>query len=308
MFKRDGSKAVGLALALSCCGLFWACEEMEEQAVTELGSAYLGQPLPGREAGVFAPGLVSLQGRHEYAVSFHPDGNLVLFTVEAPERGAAVYMSRIEDGSWTTPRPVSLTNGALKNEMEAFFSPDGRSLFFAPYSEGMDVRIWVADFSSDGWENPRPMGPPMDQDPAFYPVQSADGTLFYTNLAKRAVHRATVANGQVESVEAAGLERGGHAFPAPDGSYILVDSASLDEAGQRDIFVAFRRGDGTWGEPLALGSEVNTEHSETCPSLSPDGKLLFFSRYDEPGKISNIYWVSSEVVEDVAGRALSGAS
>jgi hypothetical protein len=37
-------------------------------------------------------------------------------------------------------------------------------------------------------------------------------------------------------------------------------------------------------------------HSETCPSLSPDGRYLFFSRYNEPGGLSNIYWISSAVI------------
>lgn len=39
-----------------------------------------------------------------------------------------------------------------------------------------------------------------------------------------------------------------------------------------------------------------SEHSETCPSLSPDGAFLFFSRYDEPDGIANIYWISSGVI------------
>jgi hypothetical protein len=48
-----------------------------------------------------------------------------------------------------------------------------------------------------------------------------------------------------------------------------------------------------------LGLEVNTEYAETCPSLSSDGQYLFFSRYDEGGAVSNIYWISSSVIGDV---------
>ena len=74
----------------------------------------------------------------------------------------------------------------------------------------------------------------------------------------------------------AGLERGGHAFPSPDGRFVLIDSASLDSDEQRDIYVSFRNDDGTWGEAKPLGPSVNTEYSETCPSLSPDGRYLSF--------------------------------
>jgi hypothetical protein len=128
----------------------------------------------------------------------------------------------------------------------------------------------------------------------------ADGSLYYTNLAKLSIYRATMENGEITSAEPAGLEFGGHAFPSPDGSFMVLDSASLDSEGQRDIFVVFRHDDGSWGSPRPLGPTVNTEYSETCPSLSPDGMYLFFSRYNEPDEISNIYWVSSEVIDLLA--------
>ncbi|MGD9253813.1 MAG: hypothetical protein PVG92_07770 [Holophagae bacterium] len=260
---------------------------------------YMGEMPPTETAVVFAPGTVSVEGRYEYALSIHPDGDQILFSAEVPDQGAAVFISRARHGVWSAPEQVSLAAGARRNEMEAFFSPDGRSLFFAPYDEGMDVRIWVADLTAADWENPRPVGPPVDQDPAFYPVQASDGTLYYTNLARRAVYRATLGEDSVLRAEPAGLEVGGHAFPAPDGSYMLVDSASLDSDGGRDIFVAYRSEDGSWNSPRPLGPAVNTEHSETCPSLSPDGKFLFFSRYDEPGDISNIYWISSQEIREL---------
>ena len=288
--------------ALACSGpVEVVVGEIDEPSPsTTLNSPYLNQTLPATEAVIFAPGLVSIEGRHEYAMSIHPAGDRLLFTVEAPGKGASVHGSSIRDGFWTNPKPVDFTGGAKINEMEAFFSPDGKRVFFAPYCKGLDVRIWTAEVTPDGFQNPQPLGGPVAQDPSFYPVQASDGALFYTNLAKRAVYRATLENGKITAAEPAGLERGGHAFPSPDGSFMVLDSASLESDEQRDIFVSFRTDDGTWGSPRPLGPAVNTEHSETCPALSPDGKYLFFSRYNEPGGISNIYWVSSEVIKLVA--------
>lgn len=48
---------------------------------------------------------------------------------------------------------------------------------------------------------------------------------------------------------------------------------------------------------LDLGSEVNSNFAETCPSITPDGKYLFFGRYNEERELSNLYWVSTEVIE-----------
>ena len=40
----------------------------------ELRGPYFGQPLPGRTAEVFAPDVLSVTGRYEYALGFAPDG------------------------------------------------------------------------------------------------------------------------------------------------------------------------------------------------------------------------------------------
>ena len=293
--------AVVLAMGtLACSGPVEVGNSGEADGLTEAGGPDLGETPPETEAVVFAPGKVSIQGRYEYALSIHPAGDRLIFTVEVPDKGASVHGSSIQDGSWTKPRPIELTGGAKTNEMEAFFAPDGKRVFFAPFCKGMDVRIWSAEVTPTGFQNPQPLGEPVSRDPSFYPVQAADGTLYYTNLAHRAVYRANLEDGKVLSAEPAGLDRGGHAFPSPDGSFILFDSASPDSKEQRDIYVAFRNDDGSWTMPQPLGATVNTEHSETCPSLSPDGRFLFFSRYNEPGELSNIYWVSSEVIDVVA--------
>ena len=298
MITIDRGSLSFVVLALWCS---MACTESPEgppvDAAAGPASPYMGETPPETEAVVFAPAVVSEAGRYEYALSIHPDGDRLLFSAETPEKGAAVFQSRVDNGVWTTPARVDLSEGAHKSEMEAFFSPDGERIFFAPYSKGMDVRIWTAAVTDTGYADPRPLGSPVADDPSFYPVQAADGSLTYTNLAEGAVYRTTFADGLVTGSEPAGLDKGGHAFPAPDGSFMLLDSASLDSDEQRDIFVAFRADDGSWGPPQPLGPEVNTEHSETCPSLSPDGRFLFFSRYDEPEGVSQIYWISAEVIE-----------
>lgn len=286
---------------VSCNDRVGVGTDFESPGTTTNQTTYLGLEIPPtNNAVVFAPGVVSKPGRYEYAMSIHPDGDRLLFTVESPDEGASVQQARFTNGEWTYPARADLTDGARKHEMEAFFGIDGERIFFAPYSKGMDVRIWTADVIPEGFSDPRALGGPIAEDPSFYPVQAADGSLFYTNLAKRSVWRATLDNGEVFQAREAGLELGGHAFPSPDGRFVLVDSAALGSDEQRDILVSFRNDDGSWGTPKPLGPSVNTEYSETCPSLSPDGKFLFFSRYDEPGGISDIYWISSEVIGLIA--------
>lgn len=268
---------------------------------------YFDQPAPGQVASIFAPAVVSQEGRYEYAVSWSPGLDQVLFTTEADGAPACVlHARRLADGSWSVPAPVSLSTGARSSEMEAFFAPDGRTVYFAAYDEMMDVRPWRVITIEDGWHDPQPLPGDPAQDPAFFPTCADDGTLYYTNLAQRTTFRARQDDDGRWRAEPAGLSHGGHPFIAPDQSFVLLDGRTDDSLGKRDLYVAFATDDGSWSEPVNLGPRVNSAHSETCPSLSPDGRYLFFSRYDEPGDVSQIYWVDAQVIETARQVSLRG--
>ncbi len=268
-----------------------------EEPFSALDWNYFGQAVPGNQAVRFAPGLISLPGRFEFALSFSAVGDELLFTQQVPGQPATVMHSRIEEGRWTEPRSVRLSGGDKAEEMEAFFAPDGRRIYFAPYDEGMDVRIWSVEIHEQGWLEPRKLGSPLADVPAFYPTATVGGALYFTNLAERKVFRARMRNGEVAGIEDAGIQFGGHAFVAPDESFALLDARAPDSLGDSDLYVAFRDPSGGWQTPRHLGAEVNSEYSETCPSLSSDGRFLFFSRYDEEGGISDLYWIDSGIID-----------
>jgi Tol biopolymer transport system component len=83
---------------------------------------------------------------------------------------------------------------------------------------------------------------------------------------------------------------GAHPCIAPDESFIVFDSERSDDPENADLFVCFRNDDGTWSDAFDLGDDINTDTSEICAALSPDGKYLFYqSRGD-------IYWVSTDII------------
>ena len=81
----------------------------------------------------------------------------------------------------------------------------------------------------------------------------------------------------------------------------MVDARNQEAKNRKDkdIYVYFKKADGTWSKPINLGESVNSNVGETVPSVTPDGKYLFFSRYNEEGGLSNLYWVSTQVIEDL---------
>ena len=91
------SRAAPVLLALSILGT--GIGSVVAGEVEELTGPYFGQQPPGFEAEIFAPGLISLEGRYEFAISFAPGGERLLFTVQTASGKVRVLHSRVTDGS-----------------------------------------------------------------------------------------------------------------------------------------------------------------------------------------------------------------
>ena len=112
-----------------------------------------------------------------------------------------------------------------------------------------------------------------------------------------------------DDIKALDIEFGVHGFIAPGGDYLLVNTQINKEDENRndhDLFVIFKEKDNSWSKPINLGPSVNTHHSETVARITPDGKFLFFGRYNEPDKRSNIYWVSTKVITQLKETYFNG--
>ena len=267
-----------------------------EQNFLETKDAYFGLTPPGSIPEVFAPGIVSVNGRYEYAVSFTPDLEEIYFTAHDKGESASVYFSKLVDGKWTNPEKANLTRGEKKAEMEAFVNHSGQKIYFTAYNSN-DIKIWCAIRSGDWWSSAKVLDSPINDDIVFYSNPAKNGDLFYKNVSKGKMYYAPYKNGKFPEILEAGIEYGSHGFIAPDQDFMLLDARKEnDETKDKDIHICFKNKDGEWTKPINLGSAVNSNFNETCPSITPDGKYIFFSRYNEEGGLPNIYWVSAEVL------------
>jgi outer membrane protein OmpA-like peptidoglycan-associated protein len=64
-----------------------------------------------------------------------------------------------------------------------------------------------------------------------------------------------------------------------------------DGLGRCDLYFSTREGE-NWSEPMNLGSPINTSFRETQPSLSADGRTLYFSSNRAGGRGQHDIWVS----------------
>ncbi|WP_087493168.1 PD40 domain-containing protein [Winogradskyella sp. PC-19] len=291
-------------LSITIVVFFNACNKKNQSKSSDskiIEVSYFGQKPPGTTAEIFAPEIVSVNGRYEYAVSFSPDMNEMYFSGNKEEKPQVVYFSRLKDEKWSTPKIANFTKGKKKNELEGFVSLNGEKIFFTAYdSIFSDENIWYVNRLENSWSEAIKLDSPINDDIVFYSNTSENGDLFYTSISQWKMYYAPNKNGEFPEVHEVGIEYGGHGFISPSQDFILVDAQKEnEETKDRDIHVCFKDKDGTWSKPINLGDAVNSKFAETCPSLTPDGKYLFFSRYDEEGGLSNIYWISAEVINKV---------
>lgn len=77
---------------------------------------------------------------------------------------------------------------------------------------------------------------------------------------------------------------------SPDGQYIYFTACNRDDGlGSCDIYFSKKTGNG-WTTPVNLGSPVNTSAWESQPSISADGKTLYFASSRENGKGGMDLW------------------
>lgn len=75
-----------------------------------------------------------------------------------------------------------------------------------------------------------------------------------------------------------------------DGNILIYTSCDApDSQGSCDLYVAYRT-NGAWQRPVNMGTKVNSRSWDSQPSLSADGRILFFSSNRKGGYGGNDIW------------------
>lgn len=254
---------------------------------------YPGGPEPGDEPIIFAKGLVSVDGKNTHACTFSPDGKMLVFS-RYPDKKS--YIMTFENGKWTEPKEAFFTG------KETSFTTDGNKIFY--YTNGGD--IFYNEKKNDKWGPSLSVGDKINTaETEYYPSVTNDGTLFFSRNGKwneGKIMYSTLSNGNYNKPVDIGLpiNSGGalHAFIAPDKSYMLFNSPREGSFTQLDIWISFHKQDGSWSDPMNLGKKINSgADAILCPTVSPDGKYLFFTKLSFSSGTGYVYWVSSLIIE-----------
>lgn len=279
-----------------------------------LKGPYLGQKRPGSIPEVFAPGIIST-GATEGASSFSADGRSYFFArARSPQEG--IFFMEQKDGVWSQPHLASFSAG--KHDWDFMLAPDGLTVFVAsgrPIRKGgsplRNHQIWVSDRTDEGWSEPRLLPFPVNSGQHdSYPSITKKGILYFFSrrdggLGNGDIYRARKTDGQYTEVEnlREPINTEHHEvdpFIAPDESYIIFCSDKPGGSGRDDIYVSYKKDDGSWSVPVNMGSKVNSPHQEYIPYVTPDGKYFFFTSNKSGNR--DIYWMDANIIEELKKR------
>jgi hypothetical protein len=233
-------------------------------AMTMPNTPYFGQPLPSEGPVRFGRGFLS--GNFHSSPSFTQDGSQAFWAGDWGE--ARIYTSRLENGTWTKPAPISFSP-KVTSYRDPFVSPDGKQLFFIsthqiPESAASSTNkenIWVMQNTVNGWSEPKPLPDSVNSLPLHWTISvAANGNLYY--------------------------------------------SAEVD--GNTDLYLS-RFVDGMYTNPVLMDASINTAELEITPNIAPDESYLLFSRLKDTSSYPKLFisyavkdgWSEPRMVENV---------
>ncbi len=197
--------------------------------------------------------------------------------------------------------PGAPVNNGLELDGEPSISADGLSLYFCSMRPGGygagDIWVTTRATVSDPWAEPVNLGPEVNGSAwDGEPTISGDGLSLYFGSQRsggygmadiwvttratisdpwgKAVNLGPTINTATDDVELC---------ISADGLSLYIDSFREGGYGSTDIWVSKRETlSDPWTEPVNLGPTINTEASESAPSISADGRVLFFSDFFAP--------------------------
>lgn len=85
--------------------------------------------------------------------------------------------------------------------------------------------------------------------------------------------------------------------PSPNGNVLVMSVERTETLGDKDLYVSFRKENGTFTKPEHMGSDINTFMGEGTPFIAPDGKTMYIYSEGLPGYGSADIYVTRRLDE-----------
>jgi hypothetical protein len=221
-----------------------------------------------------------------------------------------ILSTKKKNGKWTKPvRPDYIDNDSVFFPM---YAPDGKTLTFTKrHSTSMQTDLWYCELRDGKWSKPKRYSDCINSiyregssclsiDNTLYFTTNRDtacgccGDIYYSDIKDSSYTRAKI----VDNVNSNFDEEGVYISPSED--YMIIQSWKTDFNTKHDLYISYRRKDGSWTKGSRLDSIINSIDLEQRPFVTYDNAYLFFNRFKldtlfKPVE-SDIYWVSTQKI------------
>jgi hypothetical protein len=245
--------------------------------------------------------------QNDYNLSFDEDERTMVFArSEAEFRNARIFIAQGRGGGWTTPEPISFSDPRY-SDSDPWLTPDGNTLYFISNrpaegrAEGRtDTDIWRSVRSGSGWSAPEHLGSGVNGPGPELGPELHQGVLYFSSVRRGG-------RGGLDIYAARQEAQGFGPAALLDGPFNGAESESdftISRDGRTALFwrsgpggtgtihVARKSGD-AWSDPAPLPASINHGPFNFTPSLSRNGRSLFYaSTRERPGQeegLADIY-------------------
>ena len=277
---------------------------------------YIGQTPPGIIPKRFAPNNSYIANSSWWWRSspiFSPDSNEMYFVKYfTGNETHEIWYTKCINGQWIEPSKAPFSTSTF--DSNPFFLQSNDTLYF--YSQRVDGFVFMISRTEIGWSEPSALDIPL-------PANSAGITSFYITKNKTVyfsmldssqanpdiwssadIYKTEYVDGQYTQPENIGLTINSNladvvGYIDPDEMFMIFESNRAGGYGLYDLYLSKKNQDGTWNDPINLGSKINTSDEDGVPQISPDGKYFFFTTVKSGDYAYTPYWVDASVIYDL---------
>lgn len=273
------------------------------QLPSKAKGVYMGQDPPNLTPKIFAPNFISTEA-YEFGSIFNKKGTEFFYAVDVNGKNEIRYSKRA-GSMWSIPK-VIITHPEFGFN-DPFLSNDEMRLYFISnrpidsLNKKKDIDIWYVNRTRNGWSAFLNAGNKINSNKNEYYISftnektmyfssnghnndKTDYDIYYSKYYKGEFQEPQRLN---DNINTPNYEA--DAFVAPDESYLIFCSIRNEGFGRGDLYISFKKSDGSWSKAKNMGDTINTMGYEYCPFVTKDGKYLFYTSNQD------IYWVSTKI-------------
>ena len=240
----------------------------------------------------FSPTVTS-DGKTMYFTSRRPSTNTKIYS-ETKDYGDDIFYTTLSPNGWSKPLSLPSPIDTKDDEGAVSISADGQTVFYSlcrrPDGIG-DCDIYYSELHGTMWSAPKNLGnsfnsPQWDAQPSISP----DGfTMYFSSRRFGSIDGSEdiwVAYKNTDGtwgkpvnlgpqVNTGGSERS--PFIANDGRTLYFSSNGRPGFGGHDLFMTRKHDDGTWTEPVNLGSPINSSGDDEFMTIPANGYKIYYA-------------------------------